>query len=93
MRKRAMKLGDVTAEQDLTVQENIIAINCQISESVSIGLTTASASFPWLSLRKAALSIVINIEDANSKTIKMACLIIIEFVPKCEIRRGTKYLG
>jgi hypothetical protein len=66
MRKRVMKLGDVTAKQDLTIQENIITINCQISESVSIDLTTtAFASFPWLSLRMAALSIVINIEDAN----------------------------
>jgi hypothetical protein len=44
MSKHAMKLGDVTAEQDLTVQKNIITINCQISESVSIGLTTKALS-------------------------------------------------
>ncbi len=34
MHMRALKLGDVTAEQDLTIQENIITINCQIIESV-----------------------------------------------------------
>jgi hypothetical protein len=44
MSKRAMKLGDATAEQDLTIQKNIITINCQISESASIGLTTTALS-------------------------------------------------
>ena len=42
MSKRAMKPGDITADQDLTIQKNIIAINSQIFESVSIKLTTTA---------------------------------------------------